>query len=235
MNKLSIAPCGVICDLCSSFQKDKNKCVGCNNTGNKPNHCIKCRIKQCSEKENEETLCIKCNNFPCKYIKNLDKRYKTKYGESPVENLQNVSRIGMDGFIKEMEIKWKCSKCGKLLCVHKNTCLSCETENKYYPNENSIKNNVLKKMGNEIIKNPMEEPNNNILENVLGKKYKLYTDFIENVIKLELIPDWNYYNDTKSWLCKILYNNKDILLAICFGYRDKVSVLFYKRDNRWYI
>jgi hypothetical protein len=136
MDNLSIAPCGVICDLCSGFQRNKNKCVGCNISGNKPNHCMNCRIKECLKKENSKALCNDCNDFPCKYIKNLDKRYKTKYGESPIENLQNILKIGIDDFIKNEEVKWKCEKCGQLLCVHKEICLSCGTENKYHPKGN---------------------------------------------------------------------------------------------------
>jgi hypothetical protein len=96
MNKLSVAPCGVICDLCSGYQRDRNKCVGCNNTGNKPNHCNSCIIRNCEEKSNEKTLCNKCGKFPCKRIKDLDRRYKTKYGESPMDNLQMINEKGME-------------------------------------------------------------------------------------------------------------------------------------------
>lgn len=45
MNNASIAPCGVICDLCLGFQRSKNKCAGCNNADNKPYHCTVCKLK----------------------------------------------------------------------------------------------------------------------------------------------------------------------------------------------
>lgn len=32
MKHISIAPCGVICDICLGYQREKNKCVGCLNT-----------------------------------------------------------------------------------------------------------------------------------------------------------------------------------------------------------
>lgn len=134
MNTLSIAPCGVICDLCMAFQRDKNKCVGCNNRGYKPYHCTVCSIKLCLEKQgNDQLLCVECTKFPCRRIKDLDKRYKLKYGESLIENLNKVKEIGPIRFIEIAEEKWKCNTCGQLLCVHKATCLKCGNNNEYFP------------------------------------------------------------------------------------------------------
>lgn len=134
MNNNSIAPCGVICNLCLGFQRSKNKCVGCNSIGNKPYHCTVCSIKSCLEKNgNEKLLCNSCNKFPCRRIKNLDKRYTVKYGESPVENLKTINEKGIIEFIKIANEKWKCAECGHLLCVHKNTCLVCGANNHFFP------------------------------------------------------------------------------------------------------
>ncbi len=135
MDSTSVAPCGVICDICLGFQrKNKNKCVGCNNIGYKPHHCEVCSIKGCPEKNgNEKLLCNECAKFPCERIKKLDKRYRTEYGESVIQNLQTISRIGIDSFIKQEEVKWKCSQCGNLLCVHRELCLVCGAKNEHFP------------------------------------------------------------------------------------------------------
>jgi len=134
MNSESTAPCGVICDLCLAFQRAKNKCVGCNSIGNKPYHCTICSIKACTEKNgNEKLLCNECDKFPCRRIKNLDKRYTTKYGESPIKNLKTIMDIGLNKFIQTEKEKWKCSECGHLLCVHRDVCLNCGNKNKYFP------------------------------------------------------------------------------------------------------
>jgi hypothetical protein len=136
MNNASIAPCGIICDICSGFQRTKNKCVGCNSIGNKPYHCTVCSIKTCPEKNgNEKLLCHECDKFPCKRIKNLDKRYTTKYGESPIRNLQTIKEIGLKEFIKIEKETWKCNECGHLLCVHREACLICGNKNKFFPDE----------------------------------------------------------------------------------------------------
>ncbi len=134
MNNPIIAPCGVICNICLGFQREKNRCVGCNNTGNKPYHCTVCSIKTCPEKKGDETLlCYDCTKFPCRRIKDLDKRYTMKYGESPIQNLNQIKEIGLAQFIDSEMVKWKCSNCGQLLCVHRADCLICGNKNEYFP------------------------------------------------------------------------------------------------------
>ena len=134
MNNNSVAPCGVICDICLGYQREKNKCFGCLNIGNKPYHCTVCSIKSCKKKKgNEELLCYDCSKFPCKRIKNLDKRYTLKYGESPIQNLNKIKEIGLQAFIEIEKEKWKCNSCGQLLCVHREVCLNCGNKNAYFP------------------------------------------------------------------------------------------------------
>lgn len=134
ISNTSIAPCGVICDICLGFQREKNKCVGCNNVGSKPNHCTDCSIKFCAEKKGNDTLlCGECAKFPCRRIKDLNKRYTSKYGESPILNLKKIKEIGLSQFIDVENEKWKCKKCGQLLCVHKDACLICGNKNEYFP------------------------------------------------------------------------------------------------------
>ncbi|MBN2805467.1 MAG: hypothetical protein JXR22_02330, partial [Prolixibacteraceae bacterium] len=71
--------------------------------------------------------------FPCRRIKDLDKRYRLKYGESPVENLNTLKTIGLIQFSELMKEKWTCRQCGQLLCVHREICLICGNKNEYFP------------------------------------------------------------------------------------------------------
>ena len=73
-------------------------------------------------------------------------------------------------------------------------------------------------MENQIFTDPMVKPNNKILEKTLGKNYKLYEEFETKINELKLTLDWNYYNDGKSWLCKILNKKEKHLLAFCMEY-----------------
>jgi hypothetical protein len=134
MDSNSLAPCGVLCDLCLGFQRSKNKCVGCNHEGYKPYHCTVCSIILCPEKNgNKNLLCGECVKFPCRRIKDLDKRYTIKYGESPIQNLKDAKSLGIEEFINIENEKWKCPDCGQLLCVHNEICLSCGAKNEFFP------------------------------------------------------------------------------------------------------
>jgi len=125
-----IAPCGMNCGLCLGYHRTKNKCTGCNSTGsNKPNHCINCLIKLCdSLQANHSRFCFNCKKYPCTRIKNLDKRYKVKYGMSMIENLNTIKEIGIRKFVQREKERWTCPKCGNMICVHRDSCLICGTK-----------------------------------------------------------------------------------------------------------
>ncbi len=124
-----IAPCGMNCGLCYAFQREKNKCPGCNyDNENKPKYCIGCSIKNCeSPKNNNSKFCFACQKYPCKRLKELDKRYRTKYGISMIENLYLIKVVGIRKFLKSEKEKWACPNCGNIISVHEKECLDCST------------------------------------------------------------------------------------------------------------
>ena len=123
-----IAPCGMNCGICMAYLRKKNKCNGCRalNTWN-PKTRVNCKIKNCSllNSSNLE-FCNECENYPCKLIKNMDKRYRTNYALSTIENLESIKRIGLEHFKIAEKIKWKCKICGGVINVHKGICNECE-------------------------------------------------------------------------------------------------------------
>lgn len=127
MDSSLIAPCGMNCGICTFYLRDKKKCNGCNEVCiDKPAYCLKCKIKNCEtiQKSNSK-LCYDCSKFPCTRLKQLDKRYRTKYSMSMIENLERIKNHGMDEFIKTEMLKWTCKTCGGIICVHKGHCLNC--------------------------------------------------------------------------------------------------------------
>lgn len=135
-DNIQIAPCGMNCSLCIAYQRGKNNCLGCNGSDdNKPKHCTVCRIKYCEEQiQTESGFCYSCPKFPCKRLKQLDTRYRTKYGMSMIQNLQIIKLQGIENFV-EMEIKkWICQKCGSLICVHREKCQTCGNKNEAFSN-----------------------------------------------------------------------------------------------------
>lgn len=116
------------------FQRKRNRCVGCGAEGYKPHHCEVCSIKLCPEKHGDaETLCSACPKYPCRRIKDLDKRYATKYGESVIENFLRLGQLGMGGFATWARDRFTCKSCGTLLCVHSPVCQECGAPNGLFP------------------------------------------------------------------------------------------------------
>lgn len=122
-----IAPCGMNCGLCLGYIRDKNRCLGCRDRVTIKS-CQKCVIKNCTViKENNWMFCSpKCVKYPCLRLKNLDKRYRTKYNMSMIKNLEYIFKNGIRKFLKKEEDKWKCKNCGGVICVHRGKCLKCK-------------------------------------------------------------------------------------------------------------
>ncbi|MFA5021914.1 MAG: DUF3795 domain-containing protein [Patescibacteria group bacterium] len=127
-----IAPCGMNCGICLGYLREKNKCLGCRGINkNKLDSCRKCSIKNCQIlKKNKMFFCSdKCEKFPCARLKNLDKRYRTKYKMSMLENLEFIKNNGIRMFVKKEKSKWACKKCDGTICVHRGFCLNCGNKN----------------------------------------------------------------------------------------------------------
>lgn len=126
-----IAPCGMNCGICIGYLREKNACGGCfkKDDDNKPKNCRSCTIANCDHLSRTESgYCYECEIYPCARLKRLDKRYRTKYGMSMIENLDKIQKSGMEAFLSYEQERWTCKECGAVICVHRNFCLSCKTE-----------------------------------------------------------------------------------------------------------
>jgi hypothetical protein len=124
-----IAPCGMNCGLCIGHLREKKPCGGCfkKDDKNKPNVCRSCSIVNCEYlTKNESGFCFECSLYPCLRLRNLDKRYSTKYGMSMIENLLFIKEKGLENFLESEQEKWKCENCGSGLSVHRDNCLNCD-------------------------------------------------------------------------------------------------------------
>jgi len=132
MKTTLIAPCGLNCRLCGAYTRDKNVCNGCNSDHTeKLQYCSKCKIRNCIHLSKKSVrFCFSCNQFPCSRIKNLDKRYKGRYGLSVIHNLKDIEKFGIRQFVRNEKEKWKCPICKEILCMHKSNCVSCGYERK---------------------------------------------------------------------------------------------------------
>jgi len=135
MEERLIAPCGMNCALCVSYLAgtlDLNKagfhrryCPGCRPRGR---NCTFMSSTCARIGKGLVSSCIECPDFPCGRLKDLDRRYRTKYRMSMVDNLACIRDEGMAAFLKREEDKWRCPTCGGTICCHNGLCLQCDID-----------------------------------------------------------------------------------------------------------
>lgn len=116
----SIAPCGMNCSLCIAYIREKDKCPGCRDLDKKKSRTrTKCIIRNCEELKNNNWKCCSglCSRFPCSRLNQLDKRYRTKYDMSMIENLEMIQEEGIKNFIENEKKRW--IKDHRIFCVHR--------------------------------------------------------------------------------------------------------------------
>ncbi|MBT8397737.1 MAG: DUF3795 domain-containing protein [Gemmatimonadetes bacterium] len=121
-----VAPCGLNCGVCRLTFRDPTGCSGCTNDGPKPKYCSTCKIRNCEPiRSGGVRFCFECPQYPCAPLRRLDKRYRTRYRMSVLDNLEFIRDHGMEEFIELEKQSWTCRACDALVCVHKEDCLYC--------------------------------------------------------------------------------------------------------------
>mgnify|MGYP003472746533 CR=1 FL=1 len=125
VDKNLVAPCGMICWTCLAYLREKNRCNGCASRDvYKWKSAANCTIRNCSLRATTESkFCYDCERFPCRRLKNLDKRYRTRYNTSFIENLVNIKNNGLEVFVQQEYAKRRCPVCGGTVCIHRGFCL----------------------------------------------------------------------------------------------------------------
>lgn len=120
------APCGMNCLVCYKHCNHKKPCGGClKSDRGKPEHCRKCRIKDCTAEKNI-TYCYECTDYPCKKIKSLEKSYNSRYQTSLVKNSTVVKEYGIETLLEQHREKYKCPDCGGIISLHDAECSECQ-------------------------------------------------------------------------------------------------------------
>jgi len=135
MEQQLIAPCGMNCALCANYLAMKHElgkkgfgygyCPGCLPRGQ---HCLHMAGHCAIVGNGLVRFCYECESFPCQRLKALDKRYRTKYHLSMLDNLQHIREHGIESFLRDQETQWRCPRCGDSICCHKGLCLNCDLE-----------------------------------------------------------------------------------------------------------
>ena len=119
-----VAPCGMDCAICMAHLRDKNRCPGCNSPDRQ--HHRNCFLFSCTERKGR--FCYSCAQFPCRRLKQLDERYRTKYNMSTLENLASIRKDGIRAFVKSERERWTCTSCGGTVDIHHYRCSACGRE-----------------------------------------------------------------------------------------------------------
>ena len=123
--KNMIAPCGANCSICMGYLSytRKTPCAGCL-PRNKMCAFLKKRCDLLRDKK--VRFCFECAEFPCRELKVIDNRYRTRYNYSFIDNLEAIKRSGVKKFLQDQEKKFRCKNCGGIICVHDRKCYGCE-------------------------------------------------------------------------------------------------------------
>jgi len=127
-----LAPCGVFCAACPSFNKTCNGCPS-ENKNQKRKSKWNCKIRKCCYEEMNVEYCGYCNSFPCKKInKKLIKSHKWekqfKYRHEIPENMKKLKKLGVDNYIKLKEKEYSCPDCNGIIYFYHYKCSNCGKE-----------------------------------------------------------------------------------------------------------
>ena len=63
-----------------------------------------------------------------------------------------------------------------------------------------------------LLNDPKEFPNDDVLLRYLGKTKAVWDEFVREMSSTlpAISLEWRFYNDGKSWLCKLVHKNKTV-------------------------
>lgn len=132
-NKELIAPCGMNCAICSNFlayvnDLDKSQCAGCRPSNKKCTYLFeKCTgINHSIDGNTKAKFCFECDQYPCKQIERMDRRYRENYKMSVKSNLESIKEYGVGYLVEEQYNKYHCRKCGETISIHNGKCFKCD-------------------------------------------------------------------------------------------------------------
>ncbi len=124
-----MAPCGVFCGACPSFEKT---CLGCASESRDQQRTSKwsCKIRRCCYETEENDYCIECGRFPCKEYRRklLDSHPgepKFKYRHEVSDNFKKMQELGSEDYLAYQQRRWTCPSCGGTVHFYHYKCSAC--------------------------------------------------------------------------------------------------------------
>lgn len=127
--RTEIAPCGVFCGACPSYNKT---CLGCpsENTEQKRRSKWGCKIRKCCYEEKNLDYCGYCDEFPCdivnkKLLTNHKDQKEFEYRYEIIEDMKRLKEIGVDELIKLKNKEYTCPNCNGTIAFYNFKCNTC--------------------------------------------------------------------------------------------------------------
>ena len=99
-------------------------CDGCLSGGQIAFHCQRCAMKVCAANKQNVTRCSDCKELPCSRIMNMINTgllHRAEY----LPNLEKISVMGVQEWIKYEEERWRCPQCGQPMSWYDAECTGC--------------------------------------------------------------------------------------------------------------
>ena len=76
-------------------------------------------------------------------------------------------------------------------------------------------------------------PDQKVIKKELGEIYSVYEKLLETITNSEysLNPEWRYYDDGKSWLCKVTYKKKTVMWISLWEKYIKATFYFSEKNG----
>jgi hypothetical protein len=123
--------------------RSENHCPGCRTKSDtKSAFCRECIVINCNLlNATGSKFCYDCPKYPCRRLKDLDKRYRTRYNTSFFDNLAMIKEKGIEQFLAYETERRKCPHCGSILCIHRTFCFVCGFSDPILPSRHSQEGN----------------------------------------------------------------------------------------------
>lgn len=127
-----LAPCGVFCGACPSFDRT---CLGCPSKNKEQKRTSKwsCKIRTCCYSIQRKNFCHECDQLPCKEHRRKlldshpgDPRFK--YRHEIMENFEKLAKLGIKQYLEYQKNKWTCPSCKGRIHMYYYSCGQCGKE-----------------------------------------------------------------------------------------------------------
>lgn len=101
------------------------QCKGCRDSAkDRASWAFRCKIRRCASSKQADSCCS-CGGYPCRDFKSMS----SLYGGLLEKQLGEYKAMGNDAWIKLMEERWRCSKCGAAIESSTLKCGTCNADN----------------------------------------------------------------------------------------------------------